>query len=183
MTFNVSLVTLVALLFCSTGVAQGICKRKPNQPCFAEDDRAFNRAEPLSREVITVMLRTFMGEPDIRDLLEITPRPEAPGSLFNAIPIKLSSSNARWMLAVGTAPPTTGADNGHFWLIDLSGPRPRAKLLAPANYVDLLESRHGGYRDVQTEWCSPDECIDMLYQNVRGRYRRVQVSHALNARQ
>jgi hypothetical protein len=170
-----------SFLACSDGLAQSVCNVKPSQPCFAEDDRAFSDAVPLSREATTVMLQTVMHSSDVRDLLKVTPKPEAPGALFKAISVQLSASNARWFLAVGTAAPTTGADNGHFWLLDLSRPKPQATLLAPANYVNLLDSRHSGFRDVKTEWCSPNECIYMQYGYIRGRYRRVSVLHTANA--
>ena len=166
---------LASLLLCSNGLAQGVCGIKASQPCFAEDDKAFDDAKPLSRQVIRVMLRTSMRESDANDLLQTTAKPEGPGSLFKAIPVRLNEANTLWLLAVGTAPPTTGADNGHFWLVDLSSPRPRATMLAPANYVNLLDTKHNGYRDVETEWCSPNECIYLKYKYARGRYRRFRV--------
>jgi hypothetical protein len=175
MTWSLARSLLAAILFCSTGLAQSLCGLEGSQPCFAEDDKVFDGAEPLSREIIQVMLRTLMNESDVNDLLKTTPDPEAPGSLFKAIPVRLNEGNARWLLAVGTAPSTTGADNGHFWLIDLSSRRPVATMLLPANYVDLLDTTHSRYRDVETEWCSPNECIYMQYKYERGRYRRFRV--------
>jgi len=166
---------LSSLLLCSNGLGQSVCGIKHSQPCFAESDKAFDGAKPLSRQIIRVMLRTSMSKSDADDLLKATPEPGAPGALFEAIPVRLNEANTQWLLAVGTAPPTTGADNGHFWLIDLSKPRPRATELAPANYVDLLDAKHNGYRDVETEWCSPNECTYMKYKYARGRYRRFQV--------
>jgi len=171
---------LASVLLCSNGLSQSVCGVRASQPCFAEDDKAFSKAKPLSRQIIQVMLRTSMRESDVADLLQITNQPEAPGSLFKAIPVRLSEANTKWLLAVGTAPPTTGADNGHFWLVDLSKSKPRAVLLAPANYVDLLDSKHNRYRDIETEWCSPNECIYVKYRYARGRYRKFQVIDKVN---
>lgn len=171
---------LASLLLCSNGLAQSVCGMKSSQPCFAEGDKAFGDAKPLSRQILRVMLRASMSDSDARDVLKTTPRPEAPGSLFEAIPVRLSEANTQWLLAVGTAPPTTGADNGHFWLVDLSKRVPRSTMLAPANYVNLLDTKHHGCRDVETEWCSPNECIYMKYRYARGRYRRFRVVHTAN---
>ena len=166
---------LASVLLCSNGVAQSVCGIKASEPCFAEDDKAFAAAKPLSREIIQVMLRTLMRESDVADLLQTINEPEAPGTLFKAIPVRLNDANTKWLLAVGTAPPTTGADNGHFYLVDLSKSKPHTVVLLPANYVDILDSMHNGYRDVETEWCSPNECIYVKYRFVRGRYRKFQV--------
>jgi hypothetical protein len=180
MTCGLARMLLASLLLCSNGLAQGVCGMKASQPCFAEDDKAFDAAKPLSRQVVRLIMRTLMSQSDVEDLLQTTPTPEAPGSLFKAIPVRLSEAHPQWLLAVGTAFSTSGADNGHFWLVDLSSPRPRATMLAPANYVDLLDARHNGYRDVETEWCSPNECIYMRYKYARGTYRRVRVMHTEN---
>jgi len=171
---------LASLLLCSSGLAQGVCGIKSSQPCFAEVDKAFDDAKPLSSQVVRAMLRTSMSRSDVNELLKITPKPDTPGSLFRAIPVRLDKANSQWLRAVGTALFTTGADNGHFWLIDLSRPSPRATVLAPANYVDLLDTKHNGYRDVETEWCSPNECIYMSYKYARGRYRRFRVMDTAN---
>jgi hypothetical protein len=181
MTCSLARFLLGSLLCVQTGLAQSVCGMKDSQPCFAEDDKAFNDAKPLSTQIIRAMLRTLVSEPDVNNLIKTTPKPEAPGSLFKAIPVRLNEANTEWLLAVGTAPPTTGADNGHFWLVDSSGTRPRATMLAPANYVDLLDAKHEGYRDVETEWCSPNECIYMKYKYAQGLYRRFRVVHSVNA--
>lgn len=175
-------VLLASLLLCSNGLAQSVCGIKDSQPCFAESDAAFGDAKPLSRQMVRVMLRaSSMSNSDVNDLLKATPKPEAPGSLFEAIPVQLNAANTQWLLAVGTAPPTTtGADNGHFWLIDLSRRVPRAIMLAPANYVSFLDAMHHGYRDIETEWCSPNECIYMKYKYARGRYRKFRVVDTAN---
>jgi hypothetical protein len=180
MTYSFAKLLLAMSLLCINGLAQSVCGIRDGQPCFAEDDDAFDRAKPLSRQIIKGMLRTSMTESDVEELLKATPNPEAPGTLFNAIPVRLNEANAPWLLAVGTAPPTTGADNGHFWLVDLSRSKPRAIVLAPANYVALLHSEHNGYRDVETKWCSPNECICTKYRYVRGSYRRFQVIDTVN---
>ena len=181
MTCGLTRFLLTSLLCVQTGLAQSVCGIKISQPCFAEDDKAFNDAKPLSLQIVRVMLQTLMSKSDVNNLLRTTPEPEAPGSLFRGIPVRLNEANAEWLLAVGTAPPTTGADNGHFWLVDPSGLTPRATMLAPANYVDFLDAKHEGYRDVESEWCSPNECIYMKYKYAQGRYRRFRVVHTVNA--
>jgi len=180
MTRSLARFLIAFLLLYSNGLAQSVCGIKGGQPCFAEVDRAFDDAKPLSRQILRVMLRTSMSKAEVVDLLKTTHDPEAPGALFRAIPVWLNGSHARWLLAVGTAPPTTGADNGHFWLVDLSRATPRATELYPANYVDLLDAKHNGYRDVETEWCSPNECIYTKFKYVRGRYRRFRTINSPN---
>lgn len=162
---------LAFLLVVPDGLGQSFLSQ-PDQRFFAEDDRAFKYALPLTADVVSVMLRSSMAEADVKQLLEATPQPGRPGLLFSATPVKLSDAGDRWLLAVGTSPATSGADNGHFWLVDLSKPTPHAIMLAPANYVKLLDTTHAGHRDVETQWCSPNECIYGEYRFIRGRYHK-----------
>jgi hypothetical protein len=150
-----------------------ILRRAITEKMYSEDDKAFTSAQPLSEPTLLVLLKTIMGERDARSLLAQTDAPGRPGILFNAIPVHLKNTGDHWLLAVGTAPPTSGADNGHFWVMNLSGPQPNATFLAPANYVELLKTRTNGYRDLRSVWCSPNQCEYKTFVFSRGRYRQI----------
>jgi hypothetical protein len=166
------------LLFLLTAVAYpASSQRSSRRPIagktYREDDRAFTSAQPLSDATLLVLLETIMGDQDARSVLDQTDAPGEPGTLFKAIPVHLKRADSHWLLAVGTALPTTGADNGHFWVVNLSGPQPEATLLAPANYVVILKTTTNGYRDLRSDWCSPNQCEDKTYIFSRGRYRQI----------
>ena len=169
---------VIFLLLGPNGLAQHVCS-EGRQPCYTEQDEAFEGAQRLPRQVIEVMLRTSLSKADVEWLVRTTPTPEAPGSLFRAIPVRLDEAHPQWLLAVGTAPPTSGADNGHFWLVNLSEAMPQATMLAPANYVKLLDTRHHGYNDVETGWCSPNECVYRKYKFAQGRYRMLRETETI----
>lgn len=170
---------LLPLFLASCGWTQNLHVEGPQQE-YVEDDAAFDKAQPLSRELLFAMLRTSMSAVDARWVLSSTPAPGAPGSLFRAIPVRLNQAKPRWLLAVGTAIQTTGADNGHFWLVDPTKVRPQAYMLAPANSVKLLSTAHTGFSDVEASWCSANECLSTTYSFIHGHYRKVRKRYYAN---
>jgi hypothetical protein len=91
---------------------------------------------------------------------------------FDALEEHLNGSEEADYVVKGNFP-LTGADCDWFWVVRSGLKRPAVLLFENASWLELLESRSRGYKDIRDVWRSPNERVTRVYRYDGERYRLV----------
>src|SRR5208283_2666829 len=106
---------------------------------------------PLAPSVLRVLLHTKEIEEALDS--ENDEQQDNPAQLFRAGETHLGGTDDVDLVVVGISP-LSGADNSWFWVVSSARSAPRVVLWASGNYLEVLDTRTNGYRNIRSFWAS-----------------------------
>jgi hypothetical protein len=131
------------------------------------DAESFENSVRLSEKVLDVLLAT--NEAEYARQLSLEKPDEDRNKYFSAVEVHLSGPNEVDYVVEGNLP-LAGADNAWFWVVRSARTHPKVVLFASGGFLELLNRRTNGYRDMRSVWQSPNERITCVYQYNGERY-------------
>ncbi len=154
-----SFVVGVILVFAGIAGAQ-IERSGPNQ-----EQTFYNENNPIAHpaSVPASVVKILLQRKEVKDSLNSAHCVSQADAvrLFRATEVHLGPPNETDLLVAGIFP-VTGADNDWYWVVR-STPNPRVLLWVGCLSVKLLTRKTNGYRDVSTNWSSPQQDLDRVY--------------------
>jgi hypothetical protein len=85
-----------------------------------------------------------------------------PDRLFFATEAHLAKPNEVDFIVGGIAP-LCAANGGFFWVVRSTPKKPKVILFAAGNYIEVLDTKTHGYRDIRTIWPGQWQTRDDVY--------------------
>jgi hypothetical protein len=111
---------------------------------------SFKDPVPLPRSVLELLIEPFKDDSHYRNFVTGKSDTEL-NQLFSAVAVHLTGLN-QVEYVIGGNLPFAGADNEWFWVVRTDGPHPKVVLNEGASFLQLLNSRTNGFRDIQSVW-------------------------------
>lgn len=131
------------------------------------DAESFKNSVHLSENVLNLLLAG--NEAEYARQLSLEKPDEDRNKYFSAVEVHLSGPNEVDYVLEGM-PPLNGADNAWFWVVLSARTHPKVVLFASGGFLELLNDRTNGDRDIQSVWQSPNERITCVYKYNGERY-------------
>ena len=92
-----------------------------------------------------------------------------PERWFTATEVHLGGTHEADLVVMGLRP-MRRADNAWFWVIQSAHTNPKIVLFAGCNALELLSETTNGYRNISTDWSTPNDTTKRLYTFNGNRY-------------
>jgi hypothetical protein len=127
------------------------------------DAESFKNSVPLQRNVLDVLIAPLKNDKYYRNVV-VGKSDDDLNKLFDAVVVHLSGSNEIDYVIEGNLP-LAGADNGWFWVVRAkAGEKPTIALQCSTGELELLQSRHLGFRDIRTIWIMGPSHVEKYFQ-------------------
>jgi hypothetical protein len=120
----------------------------------------FERPVTLPPDVVKVLIEFIATDPYFGAYVKRLRM--HPDRLFFATDAHLGNPNEVDFIVGGIAP-LCAADGGFFWVVRSTPKKPKVILSAAGNYIEVLDTRTHGYRDIRTIWPGQWQTRDDVY--------------------
>lgn len=156
-------VFLFFLIICCALSGQSKRSHSGSQSSFSAEDAAVTKPAAIPKDILAILAKDKMVLVELEN--ESLPAEKMPLSWFSASAIHLSKANLTDYVVVAE-PPIAGGNVVTFWVFRDTGHGHDLVLTAPMHDLNVKNTRHNGYRDVEldsmsavkisTVWCRFD---------------------------
>jgi hypothetical protein len=147
---SMTLLMVFALFTAGTAMAQPSGTNPVSEHTIFGDAESFKNSVPLPRNVLDVLIAPMKDDKYYRDFV-VGKSDKDLNKLFTGVVMNLSGANEVDYIIEGNLP-FAGADNAWFWVVRTGGLKPIVVLNEGASFLELLNSRTNGYRDIRSVW-------------------------------
>jgi hypothetical protein len=136
---------------------------------FYED--CFEDTVPISNDVVLAIVKDLKKRHSVSDLSDADPKEVAP--MLRARIVNFGPKGEKDFVLRGEGMYLSGVDNTWFWFIRFESGHPKVVLWTGGNSAAILPHLTNGYHDLESDWCSANECVSTTYRFRGGDYHCV----------